>query len=237
MTALRPLAVLMLSLALNSCAESHRDIVAPYVEGMDNMKERWSALAQRLEGGAEVLAQPTEPSDSPKLILHGSGALGNAGAVALAHLKDPLNGEPPMDLGLASNALIAFSWTSEERRESSYNGGDADGMRSTLDAASNMKFLVVYEVSEHVPPRVLDDGTFALGLAEFDVHVVDLETQGIIARFPLHAESSDEVRAQVRSDETKETGVQRWLESDLWSRARESLAAALRDQLGAEVQL
>jgi len=215
-----------LALLLVACGPTNADLVETYTPQFDALRADFEAIAAALPPvTGEIEALALDPA--PDYQTGSYGEIRNTDIVMYRQLLDPyieLRDENLFDLRF-SNYIVSYlrcmgesspmSATTLEKRADKEK---ADEYEQALDIA----YLGVARVNAYEPPIAIDKDTFVGGTVAIDGFLVDVDTQAVLCAFSITAYPNEEVRYQVRENESHTDALRRFAYSTLWSNAREA---------------
>lgn len=230
--ALVPLVVILLA----GCRETHKEIVQPYLSDYQQMREKLKRIAESIPPPGTTVDSKPQTLDPPlKLLNEETGD--NAEALMFEQVTDPEVINLPFDVLLSDNLLVSLNWTSDERKDDDYSGGDPEFMRRTLEAGRTLRYLVVHRVLDLTLPEAVGPQSFKPGTVTLEGYVVDLEDEQIVATYVLTAKTPANVRFVYKEGDSPEERLQAFAKSEVFTDARRQIAKKLEQVTGGTVQI
>jgi len=224
------ISILLLSSAIG-CKPSHQQIVEPYLTRYDALRQKLQRVKNLIP--ADGLADTAPTTLDPALALIEDDYSDNTEAIMYEQLSDPDFRDFPFDLHLSDSLLTALHWTSEQRRNDDYNGGDAPFMTKLLDAGLALRYLIVHRAEELTLPQALPGGNeFVGGSVTLGGYVVDLQDEKIVAVYHTSATAADNVEFVYKETESPEERLKDFAISSMYTASRKRIAEKLPQATG-----
>ncbi len=226
-------AILLIGLA--GCKKTHSEIVQPYLGDYQEARKRLTEIAALLPQPRTVVDSEPAKLDPPFEMLK-DVSTDNAEGLMFEELVDP-NSDPPFDLHLSETLGTGLHWTSDERRDDDYSGGNPVFMRTTLDAGLDLKYLVVHRAIDYQRPQAIDDEHFTGGSVTLEGFVIDLTKKKIVGTYVVTAQTDAEVSFSHREDESAASRAEAFAHSTMFMSALKQIEERLRTVTGGKVEI
>jgi len=226
----------LLTLGLSCGCESNRQVFKRYESQFADKRQQFKKIADSLP--ATGSANPSPATNlSPKPVYDPKSDTNNTEIVMFDQLQDPdIQSEDHnrLDLILSGNLLLGMKWTGPKSpmSESVIDKRAESNLDPMLKKGLSTRYLVVLRPATFTKPVAADENNYQAGSADIEGFLVDLEGNKILASFRFTANSADRVEYSYKPGQNKESQLEEFAYSSLYTDARDKLSKALPQSTG-----
>jgi hypothetical protein len=140
-----------------------------------------------------------------------------------------------LDLLLSGDLLLGMKWTGPKNpMAASAMDNSAGNLEETLKKALAYRYLIVLRPATFVAPVAVSESAYKPGTADIEALIVDLESNKVVSASRFTASSSDTVSYSYKQGESKESRLEAFAYSTLYTDARQKLEKLLAEMTGGE---
>ena len=223
------------ALCMGCGGETHRQLFKRYESQFAEKRAQFKKIAQMLPAPGSV-KEPTTANLSPKPVYDARSGTYNTEIVMYDQLLDPdiqSHDHTRLDLLLSGDLLVCMQWTGPKNPMSDSvldkSAGDAE---QELKAALALQYLAVLRPATFVAPVAVDESTYKAGTADIEGFIVDMNRNSIVGSFRFNAKSASQVEYSAKKSENKESRLEEFAYSSLYTDALQKLGPLLQQTTG-----
>ncbi len=230
-------AVILLALCLNCGGETNRQVFKRYENPFAEKRQQFKKIAEMLPASGTMAAN-APASLSVKPVFNAKNKSYNTEIVMYDQLLDPdteSKEQKRLDLLLSGDLLLGMKWTGPKNpmSESALDNSGGD-LEQSLKKALAYRYLVVLRPAAFVAPVAVSESAYKPGVADIEALVVDLESNKVVCSCRFTASSASTVEYVYKAGESRESRLEAFAYSTLYTEARQKLEKLLAETTGGE---
>jgi len=230
----------LVALCMGCGGETPRKLIKRYESQFAEKREQFKKIAQMLPSPGTV-KRATAANLSPKPVYDAKSDTYNTAIVMYDQLLDPdvqSQDHNRLDLLLSGDLLICMQWTGPKNPMGDNHLDESAGnMEQMLKKALTLQYLVVLRPITYVAPVAVDESSYKGGAADIEGFIVDMNSNTVAGSFRFSAHSASKVEYLAKKSESKESRLEEFAYSSLYTDARQKLGPLLQQTTGGQFVL
>ncbi len=227
----------LLALSLNCGGETNRQLFKRYENQFAEKRQQFKKIADLLPAPGTITGNiPANLSVKP--VFNAKTKSFNTEIVMYDQLLDPdieSREQKRLDLLLSGDLLLGMKWTGPKNPMSeSALDNSAGEMEQTFKKALACRYLIVLRPATFIAPVAVSESEYKPGVADIEALVVDLESNKVVGSSRFTASSANKVEYVYKQGESRESRLEAFAYSTLYTEARQKLEKSLADMTGGE---
>ena len=233
-------ALALVAMSMGCRGETARQLLKRYEDPFAEKRRQFKNIAQMLPPPGS-LKGATAANLSPKPVYDANSKSYNTEIVMYDQLLDPdveSHGNDRLDLQLSGDLMDGILWTGPKNPMSeSVLDESAGDLEQTLKKALGFRYLVVLRPADFVAPVAVDENTYKPGMADIEGFIVDMQSNRVAGSFRFTAQSASKVEYSYKPDQSRESQLEGFAYSSLYTEARQKAGHLLEQTTGGQFVL